>query len=153
MDGNPKRRYGKRRYFVLAVAEPPFPPFHGCFQKTGSRVKRALARDDTVYSLVDLFRGEPFHHSTFSPFINPADPVDPVIRVLFPFHHIVAPNIYGGRLGLICITLPDRGLPAVILNLVRDDLRMMAPKPVAARDGAMKDIAECVGYLMRLSNN
>jgi hypothetical protein len=93
------------------------------------------------------------NHSTFSPFINPADPVDPVIRVLFPFHHIVAPNIYGGRLGLICITLPDRGLPAVILNLVRDDLRMMAPKPVAARDGAMKDIAECVGYLMRLSNN
>jgi hypothetical protein len=44
----PKRRYGKRRYLVLAVAEPP------CF--------------------------------TISPFINPADPVDPVIRVLFPFH-------------------------------------------------------------------
>jgi len=29
-------------------------------------------------------------------------------------------------------------LPAVILNPVRDDLRMMAPKPVAARDRAMK---------------
>jgi hypothetical protein len=81
MDGNPKRRYGKRRYFVLAVAEPPFPPFHGCFQKTGSRVKLShptgslpirrgprLARDDTVYSLVELVSGEPFHHFTFPPF-------------------------------------------------------------------------------------
>ena len=29
--------------------------------------------------------------------------------------------------------------PGVILNPVRDDLRMMAPKPVAARDGAMKE--------------
>ncbi len=28
-----------------------------CPQKTGSRVKRALARDDTVCSLVTLFRG------------------------------------------------------------------------------------------------
>ena len=39
-------------------------------------------RDDTVYSLVDLFRGNlstipPFHLSTFK------DPVDPVIHVLF----------------------------------------------------------------------
>ena len=56
-------------------------------------------------------------------------------------------------MGLICITLPDRGLPAVILNLVRDDLRMMAPKPVAAREGGVKDIAECIGYFLRLSNN
>jgi len=109
-------------------------------------------RDDTVYSLVCFVSGWG-NLSTISPFINPADPVDPVIRVLFPFHHIVAPNIYGGRLGLICITLPDRGLPAVILNLVRDELRMMALKPVAARDGAMKHIAECVGYFLRLSNN
>ena len=31
------------------------------------------------------------------------------------------------------------GLPAVILNPVRDDLRMMASKPVAAREGAMKE--------------
>jgi len=30
-------------------------------------------------------------------------------------------------------------LPGVFLNPVRDDLRMMAPKPVAARDGAMKE--------------
>ena len=42
-------------------------------------------------------------------------------------------------MGLICTTLPNRGLPAVILNPVRDDLRMMASKPVAARDGAMKE--------------
>jgi len=63
---------------------------------------------------------------------------------------IIAPIYYGG---LICIDLPDRGLPAVILNLVRDDLRMMAPKPVAARNGAMKDYAECIGLTMRLSSN
>jgi len=29
-------------------------------------------------------------------------------------------------------------LPGVILNPVRDDLRMMAPKPVAAKEGGMK---------------
>ena len=29
-------------------------------------------------------------------------------------------------------------LPGVILNPVRDDLRMMAPKPVAAKEGSMK---------------
>ena len=55
-------------------------------------------------------------------------------------------------MSLICITLSGVGLPAVILNPVRDDLRMMAPKPVAAREGAMKDIAECIGLFMRLSN-
>ena len=33
-------------------------------------------------------------------------------------------------------------LPGVILNPVRDDLRMMAPKPVAAKEGAMKDYEE-----------
>ena len=27
-------------------------PFHGCYQKTGSRLKHALDRDDKVYSLV-----------------------------------------------------------------------------------------------------
>ena len=64
---------------------------------------------------------------------------------------IVAPIYYGGR-AFICITLPDRGLPAVILNLVRDDLRMMALKQVAARAGGMKDIEECIGYFMRLSS-
>ena len=41
--------------------------------------------------------------------------------------------------GIICITLPGVGLPTVILNPVRDDLRMMAPKPVAAKEGAMKE--------------
>jgi hypothetical protein len=49
-------------------------------------------------------------------------------------------------MGLICITLPDRGLPAVILNPVRDDLRMMAPKPVAAKAGGMKDYGEGCDY-------
>ena len=63
---------------------------------------------------------------------------------------IIAPIYYGG---LICIDLPDRGLPAVILNLVRDDLRMMAPKPVAARDGAITHYADCIGLFMRLSSN
>ena len=38
------------------------------FQKTGSRVKHALARDDAVYSLVESVSGEPFHHFTFPPF-------------------------------------------------------------------------------------
>jgi hypothetical protein len=64
------------------------------------------------------------------------------LSTISPFHDLfIAPIYYGG---LICIDLPDRGLPAVILNLVRDDLRMMAPKPVAARDGAMKDYADCI---------
>jgi hypothetical protein len=53
-------------------------------------------------------------------------------------------------MGLICIILPDRGLPAVILNLVRDDLRMMASKPVAAQEGGMKDYGEgCSDFVER----
>jgi hypothetical protein len=44
--------------------------------------------------------------------------------------------------GLICITLTSEGLPAVILNPVRDDLRMMASNAVAAREGGMKDYAD-----------
>ena len=44
---------------------------HGSSHPT--KALRALARtptglDDTVCSLVDLFRGEPFHHFTFPPF-------------------------------------------------------------------------------------
>jgi hypothetical protein len=34
------------------------------------------------------------------------------------------------------------GLPGVILNPVRDDLRMMASNAVAAREGGMKDYAD-----------
>jgi len=49
-------------------------------------------------------------------------------------HH--STYIYGGR---VYNNWLAGGLPAVILNPVRDDLRMMAPKPVAARDGAMKE--------------
>ena len=56
-----------------------------------------------------------------------------------------------GGMGLICKTWVAGGLPAVILNLVRDDLRMMAPNPVAARESAMKEFAECFGIIMRLS--
>ncbi len=45
------------------------------------------------------------------------------------------------------------GLPGVNLIIYKDDLRMMAANPVAAKEGAMKDIAECIGYFLRLSNN
>ena len=40
---------------------------------------------------------------------------------------------------LICIPLSGVGLPEVNLIIYKDDLRMMAPKPVAAKEGAMKD--------------
>ena len=42
-------------------------------------------------------------------------------------------------MGLICITLQGLGLPGVILIIYKDDLRMMAPKPVAAKEGGMKE--------------
>jgi hypothetical protein len=42
-------------------------------------------------------------------------------------------------MGLICIPISGLGILGVNLNPVRDDLRMMALKPVAAREGAMKD--------------
>jgi len=70
-----------------------------------------------------------------------------------PFHSVIVAPIYYRGMDLICKTWLACGLPAVILNLVRDDLRMMAPKPVAAKAGAMKDIAECTGLFMRLSRN
>jgi len=41
-------------------------------------------------------------------------------------------------MGLIRITLSEVGLPGVNLIIYKDDLRMMAPKPVAAREGDMK---------------
>jgi hypothetical protein len=56
-------------------------------------------------------------------------------------------------MALICITLPSEGFLGVILNLVRDDLRMMAPNAVTARDGAMKHIADYIGLFMRMSSN
>ena len=43
--------------------------------------------------------------------------------------------------------------PGVILNPVRDDLRMMASKPVAAKEGGMKEFADYIGLIMRLSSN
>jgi len=44
--------------------------------------------------------------------------------------------------GLICITLSGVGLPGVNLIIYKDDLRMMALKQVAAKEGAMKDIED-----------
>jgi hypothetical protein len=43
---------------------------------------------------------------------------------------------------LICQGELSLYFPWVILNPVRDDLRMMAPNAGAAREGAMKDYAE-----------
>jgi expansin (peptidoglycan-binding protein) len=74
------------------------------------------------------------------------------LSTISPFHGFIVAPIYYEGVAIICITLSGVGLPAVILNPVRDDLRMMAPKPVAAKDGGMKDIAECIGLFMRLSN-
>jgi hypothetical protein len=45
------------------------------------------------------------------------------------------------------------GLPGVNLIIYKDDLRMMAQKPGAAKEGAMKDIADYIGLFMRLSRN
>jgi hypothetical protein len=45
------------------------------------------------------------------------------------------------------------GLPGVNLIIYKDDLRMMAPKPVAAKEGGMKDIADYIGLFMQLSRN
>jgi len=63
----------------------------------------------------------PFHLSTFPP--------------------IIAPIYYEG-MALICITLSNLGLPGVILIIYKDDLRMMALNAVAAKEGAMTDIAD-----------
>ena len=49
--------------------------------------------------------------------------------------------IYRG-VGLICINLSGVGLPGVNLIIYKDDLRMMALKPVVARERAMKDNAD-----------
>jgi hypothetical protein len=39
------------------------------------------------------------------------------------------------------------GFPGVFLIVYKDDLRMMAPKPVAAKDGGMKENADgCWNY-------
>jgi hypothetical protein len=43
------------------------------------------------------------------------------------------------RIALICIPLSGVGLSGVNLIIYKDDLRMMTPKPVAAKEGAMKD--------------
>jgi hypothetical protein len=54
---------------------------------------------------------------------------------------------------LICIPLSGVGLPGVNLIIYKDDLRMMAPKPVAVKEGGMKDVAECIDFILRLSRN
>ena len=58
----------------------------------------------------------------------------------------------GGGVGLICITLPCLDILGVILNLVRDDLRMMASKPVAAKAGAMKENRDCWRFVFNEAN-
>ncbi|HQH50150.1 MAG TPA: hypothetical protein PLA08_01955 [Candidatus Cloacimonadota bacterium] len=85
---------------------------------------------------LDYFTGFPFHHSTFPPFH---------LKNTFP--PIVAPIYYRG-MGLICITLSGVGLPGVNLIIYKDDLRMMAQKPVAAKEGDMKDYGEACDYYM-----
>jgi len=85
----------------------------------------------------------PFHLSTFPPFHLSTFP---------PFHLIIAPIYYEGMV-LICISLSGVGLPGVNLIIYKDDLRMMAQNPVAAKEGAMKYIAECVSLFVRLSSN
>jgi hypothetical protein len=55
-------------------------------------------------------------------------------------------------MALICIFISNVGLPGVNLIIYKDDLRMMAQNPVAAKEGAMKYNAECIGLFMRLSN-
>ncbi|HOR58704.1 MAG TPA: hypothetical protein PLQ79_03000 [Candidatus Cloacimonadota bacterium] len=67
---------------------------------------------------------------------------------------IVAPIIMEGEMmALIYITLSNLGLPGVNLIIYKDDLRMIALKQVAAKDGAMKDIAECIGLFIWLSRS
>ena len=57
--------------------------------------------------------GAPFHHFTFPPSKYPDDPVDPVIRVLFLFHHATTspppsyPTTHRGK-APICSLLTDR---------------------------------------------
>jgi hypothetical protein len=62
-----------------------------------------------------------------------------------PFHGLFIAPIYYRGMGLICIPRIDVGLPGVNLIIYKDDLRMMAKKRVVAKEGAMKDIAECIG--------
>jgi len=109
------------------------------------------ARDDTVYSLTVLVSGEPFHHFTISPF-HPQRSCRSCCPRSISFPLFVAPIYMGGGVGLICITLPCLDILGVILNLVRDDLRMMASKPVAARAGAMKEKRYCWYYIFIKAN-
>jgi len=57
-------------------------------------------------------------------------------KVAAPIHPL---NMDGSLLALARTRVLSLCFPWVILNPVRDDLRMMAPKPVAARAGAMKE--------------
>ena len=52
-------------------------------------------------------------------------------------------------MGLICITLSGVGLPGVNLIIYKDDLRMMAPKPVAAKEGGMGIMRKVVVFLWK----
>ena len=65
-----------------------------------------------------------------------------------PFHDFFIAPIYYEGVVLICIILSGVGFPGVNLIIYKDDLRMMAPKPVAAGEGGMKDIADNCDYYL-----
>jgi len=71
---------------------------------------------------------------------------------ILPFHDLVLAPIYYEGMVLICITLSSLGLPGVNLIIYKDDLRMMASKPGAAKAGAMKQYAECYGECSEREN-
>jgi len=80
-----RSRFGLQTFLELPVWErPPVSVANGLYHPRDWIPGQAeLARDDTVYSLVELVSGllstiSPFHLSTFK---------DPVIRVLSLFHH------------------------------------------------------------------
>ena len=87
---------------------------------------------------VGLVSGEPFHHFTFPPFH---------LKNTFPRPDRSTYILWEG-MGLICIPLSGVGLPGVNLIIYKDDLRMMAPKPVAAKEGAMKEKRDSKRYML-----
>jgi len=88
MDGNPKRRYGKRRYFVLAVAEPPFPPSTGVSKRLGPGSSMRLPGMTQYIAWWTCFGGTfpPFHLSTFPPQKTPFHLKKHLSTSKAPFH-------------------------------------------------------------------
>ena len=85
------------------------------FVRADSEPRGVVSKPDTIsFTLLQLATIPPFHFST-----------------ALSGH---STYIYGGMV-LICITLSGVGLPGVNLIIYKDDLRMMAPIPVAAKEG------------------